>query len=153
MFNLYIFEFEQKRISLSHIRLNFNYSNIIIIFCQFNIYLRNNSCLLYRNRLFRYRNCFCFNFIKSIKRLFLLELIYIIILYYSWILCLNFYKMQILVYTIVSEFFESSVLPNRIWLIFFVISLKLIWLWTIIELSLVYLCRNFVKIYLTMLSN
>ena len=124
MFNLYIFEFEQKRISLSHIRLNYNYSNIIIIF--FNIYLRNNSCLLYRNRLLRYRNCFCFNFIKSIKRLFLLELIYIIILYYSWILCLNFYKMQILVYTIVSEFFESSVLPNRIWLIFFVISLKLI---------------------------
>ena len=126
MFNLYIFEFEQKRISLSHIRLKYNYSNIIIIFCHFNIYLRNNSCLLYRNRLLRYRNCFCFNFIKSIKRLFLLELIYIIILYYSWILCLNFYKMQILVYTIVSEFFESSVLPNRIWLIFFVISLKLI---------------------------
>ena len=126
MFNLYIFEFEQKRISLSHIRLNYNYSNIIIIFRHFNIYLRNNSCLLYRNRLLRYRNCFCFNFIKSIKRLFLLELIYIIILYYSWILCLNFYKMQILVYTIVSEFFESSVLPNRIWLIFFVISLKLI---------------------------
>ena len=126
MFNLYIFEFEQKRISLSHIRLNYNYSNIIIIFCHFNISLRNNSCLLYLNRLLRYRNCFCFNFIKSIKRLFLLELIYIIILYYSWILCLNFYKMQILVYTIVSEFFESSVLPNRIWLIFFVISLKLI---------------------------
>ena len=126
MFNLYIFEFEQKRISLSHIRLNYNYSNIIILFRHFNINLRNNSCLLYRNRLLRYRNCFCFNFIKSIKRLFLLELIYIIILYYSWILCLNFYKMQILVYTIVSEFFESSVLPNRIWLIFFVISLKLI---------------------------
>ena len=126
MFNLYIFEFEQKRISLSHIRLNYNYSNIIIIFRHFNIILRNNSCLLYRNRLLRYRNCFCFNFIKSIKRLFLLELIYIIILYYSWILCLNFYKMQILVYTIVSEFFESAVLPNRIWLIFFVISLKLI---------------------------
>ena len=126
MFNLYIFEFEQKRISLSHIRLNYNYSNIIILFRHFNICLRNNSCLLYRNRLLRYRNCFCFNFIKSIKRLFLLELIYIIILYYSWILCLNFYKMQILVYTIVSEFFESSVLPNRIWLIFFVISLKLI---------------------------
>ena len=126
MFNLYIFEFEQKRISLSHIRLNYNYSNIIILFRHFNISLRNNGCLLYRNRLLRYRNCFCFNFIKSIKRLFLLELIYIIILYYSWILCLNFNKMQILVYTIVSEFFESSVLPNRIWLIFFVISLKLI---------------------------
>ena len=126
MLNLYIFVFEQKRISLSHIRLNYNYPNIIILFYHFNIYLRNNSCLLYRNRLLRYRNCFCFNFIKSIKRLFLLELIYIIILYYSWILCLNFYKMQILVYTIVSEFFESLVLPNQIWFIFVVISLKLI---------------------------
>ena len=125
----------------------------LIIFYNFNIYLRNNSYLLYRNIMLRYMNCFFFNFIKSIKKLFL-KIYWNNIILKFLILCLNFYKMQILVYIIIFDcLFELLVLPNWVWFIFFIISLKFIWLWAIMEPIFVYLCRNFIKIYLTMQSN